>query len=225
MADNQNNMFPEDIDKEVLDKSAQNEAEDVFASSTVFTAPTEHKDKKKSGKFSLLKKIVAVLLAVALLVGSTVLVVKLIPEKQEEKADVMEPKQIISLEAASFKKLTITHPTATLVLNSSVEEKDGQSKKVWTLEGYDATLIDSVSLAQIVSYAASVTAYGEYTYDETQASHYGFDEEAIVITAETSDQSLKNFTLTVGDATEDGEYNYLHFSSPTSTDSRQGVPF
>ncbi len=204
MADNQNNMLPEET---------ANEEADVFASSTVFAAPTEHKDKRKSGKFSLLKKIIAALLAVAVLVGSTVLVVKLIPEKQEDAADVFEPKTIISLDIASFKKVTVTHPGATLVLNSSVEEKDGQSKQVWTLQGYDATLIDAISLSQIASYAASVTAYGEYDYEETQAAQYGFDESATVVNVETSEESVGNFTLTVGKSTADGQYNYLHISA------------
>ena len=213
MSDNQNSMFPEDIEKEASNNSVQNDAEDIFASSTVFAAPTEHKDKRKSSRFTLLKKIVAVLLVVAILVGSTVLVVKLIPEKQQEKADVFEPQQIISLDAASFEKITITHPGATLVLNSSVEEKDGQSKKVWTLEGYDETLIDSISLSQIASYAASVTAYGEYDYDKTKAAQYGFDDEAVVIAVETTNQDIDSFTLTVGDETVNGQYNYFHIST------------
>ena len=122
-----------------------------LASSTVFSAPVEHKDKKKTGKFSLLKKIIAAILCVAVLVGSTVLVVKLIPELTEDKAEVFEPKQVMALDVNTFKKLTIKHPGATLVITSSIEDNKGEAKQVWTLEGYDKSLIDATSLSQLAS--------------------------------------------------------------------------
>lgn len=212
MADNQNNPSPEEKKEEFSKIVLETQTED-FASSTVFAAPAEHNDKKKAGKFSLLKKIIAAVLVVAILVGSTVLVVKLIPELTEEKAEIFEPKQVMVLDTSTFKKVTVKHSGITLVLNSAIEEKNNESKQVWTLEGYDPTLIDATSLSQIASYAASVTAYGEYDYTEEDAEKYGFNEGALVVDVETSDKVMGNFTLTVGNATADSQYCYLHISS------------
>lgn len=212
MADNQNNSPKEEKESE-FSSIISEMGNDGFSDSTVFTAPTEHKDKRKAGKFSLVKKIIAAVLAVAILAGATVMVVKLIPELQQGETEVFEPQQIMSLDTSTFKKITIKHPTATLVINSSIEESDKESKQVWTLEGYDATLIDATSLSQIATYASAVTAYGQYDYDESQAAQYGFDNPPLVVDVETSDKVMGNFTLTLGNATAGGQYSYLHISS------------
>lgn len=213
MADNQNNLSPEENGKESGELPLKEEAGDSLSSSTVFSAPAEHKDKHRAGKFSLLKKIVAAVLAVAVLAGGTVLVVKLIPEKEGDSVDVFEPKQIMSLDTATFKKVTVKHPGATLVITSAIEQGKSESKQVWTLEGYDAALIDAASLSQIASYAAVITAFDEYDYLEAEEQAYGFNNPAIVVDVETSDKVMGNFTITVGNATANGQYSYLHLST------------
>lgn len=199
MSENQKDFIPE-------------EQED-FSSSTVFSAPTEHKDKKKAGKHSLTLRLLSIFLVVCLLGGSVWWVAKYISEKSAEEPSTFEPKQIVTLSVSSFTKLTVIHNEATLVLNSETTEDSGQQKQVWTLEGYDNTLIDSTSLSQIASYASSLTAFGEYDYDEqTQKAQFGLDNPVLTVDVQTNSEN-SNFVLTQGNSTADGQYAYLHISS------------
>ena len=80
--------------------------------STVFSAPIEHKDKapKNAGKKRLVS-IIAACLAVAVLIGGTVAVIKLIPElKEEEVAEsVFEDISLIDKDSSTFKAVNITN--------------------------------------------------------------------------------------------------------------------
>ncbi len=199
MSENQKDFIPE-------------EQEDDFSSSTVFAAPSEHKDKKKAGKHRLGLRLLAIFLVVAIIGGSVWWVAKYIAEKSSGEGSTFEPKQMVTLSASSFKKLTVIHDAATLVLNSSMKEESGQQKQVWTLEGYDETLIDKTSLNQIASYASAVTVFGEYDYDQnTQKAQFGLDKPVVTVKVEANDQK-QNFVLTQGNSTADGQYAYLHIS-------------
>ena len=128
--------------------------------STIFAAPSQHTDKGKTGKNSLLKKIIAAVLCVALLVGVTFAVVKLIPEKEPEDVSINQSYQVLSVDQTQITKITIKHEGGTMVLNSSMVENDKKElTQVWSLEGYDNSLIDQTSLAQIASYASSLSAF------------------------------------------------------------------
>lgn len=199
MSENQKDFIPEE--------------QDDFSSSTIFSAPSEHKDKKKAGKYSLVLRLVAIFLVVALLGGSVWWVTKYIAEKTAKEGGTFQPEQMTILSATSFKKLTVIHDTATLVLNSSMQEESGQQKQVWTLEGYDETLIDKTSLGQIATYASAVTVFGEYEYDEkTQKAQFGLDKPIVTVKVEAND-AKQNFVLTQGNVTADGQYAYLHIST------------
>ncbi len=199
MSENQKDFIPEE--------------QDDFSSSTIFAAPVEHKDKKKAGKHSLLLRLLSIFLVVALIGGSAWWVAEYIAEKTANKGETFEAKQMVTLSATSFKKLTIIHNTATLVLNSSMTEENGQQTQVWKLEGYDETLIDKTSLSQIASYASAVTVFKEYDYDEaTQKAQYGLDKPVVTVKVEATD-AKQNFVLTQGSVTADGQYAYLHISA------------
>lgn len=198
MSENQKDFIPEE--------------QDDFSSSTIFSAPTEHKDKKKAGKHGLTLRLIAIFLVVALIGGSVWWVSKYIAEKSTKTGETFEAQQMVILSVTSFEKLTVIHDTATLVLNSSMTEEDGQQKQVWTLEGYDETLIDKTSLSQIASYASAVTVFKEYDYDETQKAQFGLDKPVVTVKVEAKDEK-QNFVLTQGSVTADGQYAYLHIST------------
>lgn len=211
MAENQNNKSAQQPEEVLEETQNEKEEQEEFAGSTVFAAPAEHKDKNKTGRFSLLRKVIAIVLCVAILAGSAFLVVKLIPKKQDEETLSFQPKQVIAVDTSLFNKVTVVHPEATLVLNSTITEEDGQSKQVWSLEGYDNSLLDATTLSQIASYAATVTAYGEYDYDsKTQSEQYGFNNPPVKVEVESDGEY--DYTLTAGNTTADGQYNYLHIS-------------
>ena len=199
MSENQQDFIPEE--------------QDDFSSSTIFSAPTEHKDKKKSGKYRLPLRLLAIFLVVALIGGSVWWVAKYVAEKTTKQGETFQAQQMVTLSTTSFKKLTVIHDTATLVLNSRMEEEDGQQSQVWALEGYDETLIDKTSLSQIASYASAVTVFKEYDYDEaTQKTQYGLDKPVVTVKVEATD-AKQNFVLTQGVSTADGQYAYLHISA------------
>ena len=133
------------------------EQKEAVEESTIFSAPGEHTDTKKKSKYSLIKKVIAGLLIVAVLVGGTFAVIHFIPEKTPEQVEMNNGTVIFSAPIEEFKKITITHSKGSYTLLSETENKE----QVWTLEGYDNSLIDKESLVQIVSYAASLTSFGE----------------------------------------------------------------
>ena len=174
--------------------------------STIFSAPAEHKDKSKTGKFSLLKKIIAAVLCVALLAGSTVLVVKLIPEKE---VDVTEPDrgyQILNVPTDEISKITISHSAGKLVLLAATVDE----KRSFILDGYDNSLIDTASLEQIVGYASVMTAYGEYAIDGT--ADYGFGQPYLTVDV-VGEKEGQEYKIIFGNNTADGSYSYVQLSS------------
>ncbi len=186
-----------------------NEQEEVLEESTIFSAPTEHTDKGKKGKFSLLKKIITALLCVAILAGSTVLVVKLIPEKEIEQTDINQGYQILNVPTDEISKITVSHAAGSLVLLSTVT--DGE--KSWLLDGYDNELIDAASLSQIADYVSVMTAYGEY--EIANATDYGLDKPFVKVDVVGSKEG-QEYSVIFGNNTADGSYSYVQLSSEPS---------
>lgn len=186
-----------------------NEAEEIEENS-IFSAPIEHKDKSKKSKFSLLKKIIAAVLVVAILVGSTVLVIKLIPEKQPEQFEYNQGTQIINVAQSEIKKVTVSHAAGSLIIKSAVV--DGEQG--WELEGYDNSLIDQASLAQLVNYVSAVTSYGEYAFDGS--ADYGLAAPLLTATVEGSTEEQK-YQIFFGKNTADDVYTYVQISTAPDT--------
>ena len=180
------------------------EQKEAVEESTIFSAPGEHTDKKKKSKYSLIKKVIAGLLIVAVLVGGTFAVIHFIPEKTPEQVEMNNGTVIFSAPIEEFKKITITHSKGSYTLLSETENKE----QVWTLEGYDNSLIDKESLAQIVSYAASLTSFGEY--EDSKDVDYGFSSPRITVKVEGEKDS---YTIYVGNDTADGSYSYIKLST------------
>lgn len=189
---------------EIIEEQAKDEQ------STIFAAPTEHIDKGKKSKNSLLKKIIAALVCVALLAGVTFAVVKLIPEKEPEDVSINQSYQVLNVDPTQITKITVEHEKGTMVLTSAmVENEEKELTQVWSLEGYDNSLIDQTSLSQIASYAAAISAFGEYEDDGTV--DYGISQPKIKVTVEGT--AGDPYTITVGNDTADGTYSYVKLSS------------
>ena len=184
----------------------QNNIKSEAEESSIFSAPTEHIDKGKKSKNSLLKKIIAAVLAVIILASGTVLVVKLIPEKTTEQVEVDQGYAILNVPQNEIKKVTVTHEAGSLVILSSVKDNE----QSFILEGYDNTLIDAVSLEQIVGYVSSMKAFGEYDIED--GADYGLDEPLVTVNVEGETEDQK-YTVTFGKNTGDNTYTYVMLSS------------
>lgn len=156
-----------------LNENTENISNEEDGASTVFSDPADHKKTAVKKKRSLLPIIISAVLAVAILAGGTVAVIKLIPEREDDTSTPsVETIKVLDKSSDDFKTVTVTNKSGTYKLYSE-EEKDESSsssdtsssstKTVWYLDGYAKDVINSSSVSSIVSSVASVTASREVT--------------------------------------------------------------
>ena len=173
--------------------------EEIGEGSTVFSDPVAHKKAAPEKKKKLLPKVLAAFLAVAVLVGGTVAVIKLIPEKEEEEQTVPELKTITVADEdpEKWKTVTVTNPNGTFEFYSELSESTDSSESTqtvtWYLSGYPKEAISSSSLSQIVSNSAKVEAIRAV---EKTVAECGLDEPYITVTARKEDG--EEYSLLIG---------------------------
>jgi len=187
-----------------MDNTPENKNQNTDAESTIFSAPKEHNDKPKNGS-GRIKKIVAAFLSVAVLIGGTFAVIKLIPVIEETVTDNDKSAEVTKLDSDDFEKVTLQNGDKKLVLVSSITEGKDSSTVTWTLEGYDATLIDSYYVEQTVSELANITALRKM---KNADSDYGFDKPQATAVFEGRGET-QGFTITVGNESPDTRGFYL----------------
>lgn len=187
--------------------------------STVFSDPADHKKTAVKQKRSLLPIIISAVLAVAILAGGTVAVIKLIPEREDNTSTPsIEEIKVIDKKADDFKTVTVTNKSGTFKLYSE-EEKDetsssssdtsGSTKTVWYLDGYAKDVINSSSVSSIVSSVASVNASREVT--AKSAAECGLESPAVKADVVTKDG--EEFSLLIGGDSPDGTGIYIKLST------------
>lgn len=181
------NDLPEkdNMEKDNILNEVENVEED--GASTVFSDPVRHNEAQPvRGKKKLLPAVIAAALAVCLLVGGTVAVIKLVPEREDTSSTPsLDAITVLDLETDELDSVTVTNASGTFKLYSeevSSEEKDedtssSDTKIEWYLDGYDKEVISSSSASGIVSSAASVTASREVT--AKTAAECGLESPAI----------------------------------------------
>ncbi len=188
--------------------------------STVFSDPAAHRDipQKKTRR---LLAVIASVLAVAVLAGGTVAVIKLIPEKEEETASNPYAEDITVTEVSSddLTSVTVKNENGTLNLYSkrekakdssdSSEISDDAEVVTWYLKGVSSELTDSSTISSFVQSAASVTAMREIT-EKTEAE-CGLDKP--FITVNTVDTKSKKMAVSVGGESPDGSGYYVKTSA------------
>ena len=173
-----------------LNENTENIDREEDGASTVFSDPADHKKTAVKKKRSLLPIIISAVLAVAILAGGTVAVIKLIPEREDDTSTPsIETIKVLDKSSDDFKTVTVTNKSGTFKLYSE-EEKDESSssssssdtsssstKTVWYLDGYAKDVINSSSVSSIVSSVASVTASREVT--AKSAAECGLESPAV----------------------------------------------
>ena len=198
----------------------QTGADDEF--STVFSDPTEHKNASGKQRKKLLPVIIAAVLAVAVLAGGTVAVVKLIPEREDESSvPTIETITVLDLDSDDFKTVTVTNENGVFKLYSEEEkpeETDDSSSSDtsstdpdinWYLDGYGKDVIDTYSTGYIAGYAASLEATREIT--EKTAADCGLDNPKVKADVVKNDGS--EFSILVGDDSPDNTGIYVKLST------------
>ena len=190
--------------------------------STVFSDPVDHKKTAARKKRPLLPIIISAVLAVAVLAGGTVAVIKLIPEREDDTSTPsVETIKVLDKSSDDFKTVTVTNKSGTYKLYSEEEKEESSSsssssaassstvKTVWYLDGYAKDVINSSSVSSIVSSAASVTASREVT--AKSAAECGLESPAVKADFVTKDGA--EFSLLIGGESPDGTGIYIKLST------------
>lgn len=192
-----------------MDDFADNsKKEEAFEESTVFSAPAEHNDKKlKSPKKSRIITAIAAVLAVCLLVGGTLAVIKLIPEKDDENTtSEVEKLLVLDLDKKEFDAVTVDNNNGKFEFYPKTPEGEDDAK--WYIKGIAEEKISTSKTENIVSAAAKIEAIMEITkktYDEC-----GFNSSSVKISV--SSGKLGDYSVLLGDISPDNSGIYLYSS-------------
>lgn len=199
---NINNSPADDTVGEVLENETPEEE------STVFSAPVEHKVKapKASGKKRLIS-IVAACLAVAVLIGGTIAVVKLIPELKDDEvaSSVFEDITVFEKDSSSFTSVTVTNTNGTFKFTSqqiATTDENGKEKvtKYWGTDGVDIKKMSADAMNSVISAASSITA--TRTINTKTAEECGFNKPIVKVSVDDAKGGAYSFA--VGDKSPDG---------------------
>ena len=179
--------------------------------STVFSDPTAHKmtaDQTKNPNKKRLTSIIAGVLAVAVLIGGTIAVVKLIPEKKDPSDTTSQIPEInvITMKEADIKSLTVKNKNGTFIMENKVsKDDDGYDNCEWSLKGYDMDVISDYTLSSIAGNFTNLLALREITTKSAEECGLNAPVAEAIITK--SDDSV--IEVLVGAKSPDGSGVYL----------------
>ena len=188
--------------------------------STIFSAPKEHDDKKlKTPKKRRIAAVIAAVLAVCVLVGGTLAVIKFIPTLDDEKnTNSTEDNTItvIDFDSSKFDTVTVKNKNGEFIFypvvenNADSSDEDGSASPEikWYLKDIPVEKISVNKTSEIVSAAAKITAVMEITkktYDECGLNN---PTAKVSVTSE----KLGDFSITVGDVSPDNSGIYIYSS-------------
>ncbi len=180
--------------------------------STVFADPMAHKEVKTKSK-KLLPKILAGVLALAVLIGGTVAVVKLIPVFEEEEESVSTPETITvkEIDTDDVATVSVTNSGGTLGFYSETEtaESDTESETEetvsWYIKQIDKDLTDSSAIEYCLGYLTEISSTRKIT--EKTAEECGFSSPNVTAVVNLKDGSA--YTVLIGDKSPDNSGYYL----------------
>ncbi len=139
--------------------------------STVFSDPIKHKKAAQSIKRKKrLPVIISCFLAVAILIGGTIGIIKLVPEREtnKEQAPSYESIEVLNLDSDELETVTVQNENGGYKLYSVKEKEDSSSSSSasvvnWYLDGYEKNLISTTATLSAVDTLADITALKEIT--------------------------------------------------------------
>lgn len=204
---------PNELETAVADATVSEAENTNNEESTVFSAPVEHKKKApvNAGK-KRLTSIIAACVAVAVLVGGTIAIIKLIPEMTSDETinSVFEDITIVDADSDAFTSVTVNNKNGefkfvTQEINGVDADGNEEITTYWTVEGIDVSKLSTTTTTTIIKAAADVVATREINTKEP--SECGFDSPTYKISVASSDTDP--YTILVGDASPDGLGSYV----------------
>ncbi len=197
-----------DLEKEIADTQDSEDFE-----STIFSNPEAHKEKKKTSKKGFLLKIISAFLVVALLVGGTFAVIKLIPEKEEGTGeDIKQAISVLSNLSKDVAEVNISNKNGEFKLYPTKEVIDEKNTTVWHLDGIDSSLTESSVISNIATNAMSLSASREIDPKDRPLSDFGLDTPVATATVKFADKT-EGYSVMIGKASPDNSGTYLKVSN------------
>lgn len=184
--------------------------ENEFENSTIFSAPSEHKQ-VNTKKRSLWTKILASVLSVAILAGGTVAVIKLIPVLENDSSSPFAKEITVqSLKADDFASIDITNANGTEKLYSETKKIEGSTTEAtqWYVNSVGKELTSSAKVSEIPKALAVITASREIT--KKTAKECGLETPSVK--AVVTPKSGEAFTVLLGSESPDKGGYYLSLS-------------
>lgn len=183
-------------------------SETTVEESSIFSAPVEHNDKApKNANKKRFVSIIAAALAVAILIGGTIAVIKFIPELKEDEtsSQVFEDIPLLDEDSKKFTAVNVTNSNGTFKFTTkqiTATNDKGQTNTTtyWTVSDIDVSKLSTDATNTIISATSSITALREI--DTKTKEECGFNKPTIKVSVET--QANKNFAFSVGDKSPDG---------------------
>ena len=189
----------------------ENQVENIETEeSTIFSNPVEHSKKAENiKKKRLLPTIICSFLAVAVLVGGTFAIIKLIPEKQQEEieAPILEEIPVLEYTIDDFSPVKVKNENGEFEFYRAAMP-DGTNTGNWYLKGYDIDVISPVTSSAPPAAAAQVYASREIT--KLSLEECGLDKPLVEVAVTT----LKDgeFTIFIGAESADQSGRYIKLS-------------
>ena len=153
-------------------------------------------------KKKLLPKVIAGLLCVAVLIGGTFAVIKLIPEKEEENTSSgFKTVEVLSLEEDKVSSVLVSNENGQF----NFFKVTNDDTTTWTLDGIDKDLLSSDKISSVVSNAFSIEAIRKIT--EKTEEQCGIADSNLYAEITKDDGSV--VTVTFGDNSPDNSGCYL----------------
>ncbi|MBR5473518.1 MAG: DUF4340 domain-containing protein [Clostridia bacterium] len=215
-----------ELEQPLVDENVNEDASSVIdeEESTVFSAPKEHKPKNNFalgvilgtvlGKLfphlvisSMAVKLISAFLAVAILVGGTFAIIKLVPEITDEEVEsTFETISVIKADSETFDSVTVKneHGDFKFVLQKIITgENNTATNTYWTIEGVDHSKLSESKVSSVINSAAEVTATLEV---DKKVEECGFEKPLVKVSVVSTDES---YTFIVGDKSPDGFGHYF----------------
>lgn len=191
-----------------MDDFSENNSTENEETSTIFASPLEHKEGKlASPKKKRIIAVIASVMAVMVLVGGTLAVIKFIPEMQEKNnSSSANSITVIDFDKTKYDTVTVKNQNGEFVFLPKTDSENNEIK--WYLKDLDEDKISASKTDNIISSASSISASLEITkkaYDEC-----GFNSPFAQVMVQSKE--LGDFSLLLGDKSPDNFGRYLYCS-------------
>ena len=213
--ENEKMVESQDVEETQEIKEEYHDELDQFTS--IFADPEAHNDKPRENGKRRIISIIAAFLAVAVLVGGTIAVIKLIPELEEDEAQssVFEDIKVVDVDSDKLSTVTVKNSKGEFKFysvkseSSDTSSADNENAVSWLLDGVAKEKTSSSAINGIISSAATLTAMREI--ETKTAAECGLDKP--VISVDVQSQEIEGYSILVGTASPDGTGTYLKLST------------